>query len=130
MTIADDNGEIQERQVRPFADWLTEQREGSLALELSEGLNQLVDQVNTCGKGGTLTLKISVKPTSKGASGSVVVRDDVTLKAPEPERSEALYFVDRDANLRRHNPAQPSLPLREVPQPSDKSKTDEGVQAQ
>lgn len=107
------------RQVRPFAAWLTEQREGSLASELSAGLNQLVETVNATGKGGTLTLKISVKPTSKSATGSVNVRDDVILKLPAEDRFEALYFVDKDANLTRQNPASPQLPLREVPQRGD-----------
>lgn len=45
--------EGEDRQVRPFADWLTEQRDGSLASELSGGLNELVETVNATGKEGT-----------------------------------------------------------------------------
>lgn len=125
MTFADEHGEVTERQVRPFADWLTEQREGSLSFELSEGMNELVESVNATGKPGTLTLTVKVKPVSKGAVGSVMVSDDVKVKVPQADRSEALYFVDRDANLRRTNPAQPQLPLREVGKPA--AETDEKV---
>lgn len=117
MAMTAPDGE--ERQLRSFADWLTEQREGSLSAELSAGLNQLVEAVNTTGKAGTLTLKINVKPISKESAGSVMVRDDVTLKLPEGDRGEALYFVDGNANLTRHNPAQPQLPLREVKRVGD-----------
>ena len=104
------------RHVRPFAEWMVDQRKGALASELADGLNALVDAVNTHHKGGTLTLKVSVKPASKG-DGMVVVSDDVTVKLPDGDRPEVIYFVDGDSNLSRANPAQPSLPLREVPQP-------------
>lgn len=102
------------RQVRPFADWLAEQRDGVLASELSAGLNDLVETVNVTGKVGTMTLKVTVKPTSKTGTGSVMVRDDITVKLPSAERVESLYFVDKNANLTRENPAQPRLPLRSV----------------
>lgn len=121
MSVDPDTGEVieddDERQIRPFADWMIEQRNGALANDLSEGLNELVDAVNCTGKGGTLTLIVKVQPASKHGEGSVLVADDVKVKLPQ-ERGEALYFVDRNSNLTRQNPAQPSLPLREVPRPS------------
>jgi hypothetical protein len=126
MTMADHNGEIVERHVRPFAEWMLDQREGFLAYELSEKLNALVEAVDTSGKAGSLTLTIKVKPTSKGSQGSVMVSDTVVAKLPEPDRHEALFFVDRNANLTRSNPAQPQLPLREVPRseaPADNKET-------
>lgn len=110
------------RHVRPFADWMVEQRKGALANDMAEGLNELVDAVNSHHKAGTLTLKISVKPAHSG-DGMVVVTDDVTVKLPESERVPVIYFVDGDANLSRANPAQPELALREVPPPAtDKAK--------
>lgn len=119
MTVDAETGEITEeedRQIRPFADWMAEQRNGALHNDLSQSLNDLVDAVNCVGKGGTLTLTVRVNPASKHGEGSVLVSDDVKVKLPQ-ERGEALYFVDSDANLTRQNPAQPSLPLREVPRP-------------
>lgn len=127
MTVDPDTGELtedEERRVRPFADWMAEQRNGALHNDLSQGLNDLVDAVNCVGKGGTLTLVVKVQPASKHGEGSVLVADDVKVKLPQ-ERGEALYFVDADANLTRQNPAQPSLPLREVPRPQ--STADTGV---
>ncbi len=117
MTVDTTTGEITDdtaRRIRPFADWMAEQRNGALHTELSQGLNDLVDAVNGVGRSGTLTLVVKVQPASKHGEGSVLVADDVKVKLPQ-ERGEALYFVDADANLSRQNPAQPSLPLREVP---------------
>lgn len=117
-TVNEDTGEILEgRHVRPFAEWMHDQRKGSLASELAEGLNTLVDAVNVHHRGGTLTLKVTVKPASNG-DGMVMVTDEVTVKPPEAERPAVIYFVDGDANLSRANPAQPELPLREVPRPA------------
>ena len=108
--------ESEDRHVRPFAEWLVEQRKGALASEMADSLNKLVDAVNMHHKGGTLTLKISVKPAAN-SSGTVVVADDVTLKAPQGERDAVIYFVDSDSNLSRANPAQHVMELREVPTP-------------
>lgn len=103
------------KEVRPFTDWLTEQRNGVLLLELGESLNELVEAVDTHGKGGAITLKINVKPSGKGTQGAVVVSDTVTVKKPEGDRPEVFYFVDGDHNLARANPNQPSFDtLREV----------------
>lgn len=117
MEVDDETGEVMEgRHVRPFAEWLLEQRRGVLAVELGEKMNELVDAVNTYHKGGSLTLTVKIKPAHRG-EGMVLVIDDVTMKLPEAEREEILYFIDKDANLSRANPAQPELPLREVPRP-------------
>lgn len=107
------------RHVRPFADWLAEQRNGHAAAELSEAFNDLVEAVAEFGKGGSLSLVVKVAPASKGDVVSVLVTDTVTLKAPEGERPQSVFFVDSDSNLTRQNPMSPSLPLREVPRSDD-----------
>lgn len=110
------------RHVRPFADWMVEQRKGALSNEMADALNTLVDAVNSHHKGGTLTLRIAVKPAHSG-DGMVLVTDEVTVKLPEADRTPGLFFVDGNSNLSRANPAQPELALREVPSPAtDKAK--------
>lgn len=104
-----------DRQVRPFADWLRDQRNGRTHDELSDALNELVEAVQEHGKAGSITFIVKVKPAGRGDHGTVLVSDDVRLKAPTGERPETVFFADDDHNLVRHNPAQPSLPLREVP---------------
>lgn len=73
------------------------------------------------GKGGTLTITLAVKPVAKNDAGTVTVTDSVRVKAPQVERTASVFFVDKNANLRRDNPAndQLRLPLREVPLPAE-----------
>lgn len=100
--------------VRLFADWLTEQRNGLLHAELTDAMHELVTAVRDHGKGGELVIKIKVKPVSKSSYDALSVSDDVIVKKPVGERGDGLFFVDSHNNLRRDNPAQPRLPLREV----------------
>ena len=107
-----------EKDIRPFNEWLRDQRTGALNVELGEGLNKLVEAVETTGKAGTLTLKLTVKPAGKDTAGAMVVSDLVTLKSPE-SHPEFFYFVDEDGNLTRSNPRQlPMTGLLEVPERS------------
>lgn len=103
------------RPVRPFADFLHEISNGQSHAELSEALNELVQAVALIGKGGTLTYTVKVAPAGRNTAATVVITDDIKLKAPEGDRPDSVFFVDSDGNLSRHNPAQIRMPLREVP---------------
>jgi hypothetical protein len=106
------------RTVRPFADWLLEQANGSTHAELTAQLNELVQSAIAHGKGGELTLSVKVKPATKGAGNMLLVTADVKSKLPRGERPDALFYADRDGNLRRDNPDQLKFEgLREVPRP-------------
>jgi hypothetical protein len=90
--------------IQPFNEWLSEQRNGVLAVELAEGLREVVEGVMALGKVGELTLKVKVKPSTKGALDSVLISDMVTVKPPIGERPESFFFTDHDGNLRRATP--------------------------
>lgn len=98
---------------RPFAAWLQEQRGGLTHAELGDALAEVVAAVVEHGKVGTLTYTVKIKPSGDGVS--VFVTDTITRKAPEGDRSAALFFADEDGNLTRKDPRQQELPLREVP---------------
>lgn len=105
------------KDIKPFSEFLGEQRNGVLALELGEALNKLVEAVDSTSKPGTLTLKLTVKPSGKDTSGAVLVADLVTIKAPE-SHPEFFFFVDEDHNLGRRNERQLDISagLLEVPE--------------
>lgn len=88
-----------ERQIKPFADWLALQRKGTLAGELATGLADLNRAVLDTGKPGTITLVIKVKPT--GDDVSVSVTDEVKVKLPEHDRGQSIFFVDDHGNPHR-----------------------------
>lgn len=92
---------------RPFAAFLQEQRKGRLHSELSDKLAELATTCQEVGKKGTLTLTITVDPSGDG--DTVNVTDKLVCKLPEGDRGRALFFVDENGNLTRHNPAQTSM---------------------
>lgn len=100
--MADDDG----RTIRPFADFLRDQNKGKTHDELSTALNDLVNAVTLHEKGGTLTLKIEVKPMEKGTGDVLLVTDDITVKMPKAKRKPSVFFPDADGNLRRNDPNQ------------------------
>lgn len=109
--------------VRPFADWLREQRKGLTHDELSDALHELIAAVNDTGKAGTLTLTIKVAPLGK--TGDVLqVTDAVKLTPPKRDRDASLFYTDDDGNLSKSDPNQPAFDsLREVPAPKVKDVT-------
>lgn len=113
---------IEERQTRPFADFLAEQRDGKAHAEITNLFNELIEAVQAHSKAGSLTLQIRVKPAGRGSEDTVFVSDEVSIKKPKGERPEAIFFVDDSHNLQRNNPRQERLPLREVPKPATELK--------
>lgn len=84
---------------------------GRTATELGQKLQELTAAVENAGRGGTLTLKITVKPAGSRvtADGAMLVADEITLKAPKLPRDESIFFSDADHNLIRTNPNQNEL---------------------
>lgn len=99
-------------QVKPFAQFVQEQRDGAAHGELSEMLQDLVAAVVEHNKAGKLTLTITVQPGE--AYGTYLVRDDVKSSPPKPDKTASLFYADDRGNLSRRNPMQPELPLRPV----------------
>ena len=91
---------------RLFADYLRELHRGQIHEELSGRFRELIQAVSETGRAGSLTLKLTVKPT--GGIDSETVALGVSIKAvpPEPERHAALYFVTPEFNLSRRDPRQ------------------------
>lgn len=113
MSTPDTDGQ----QVRPFAAILTELRGGRAHAEVSEALAQLVTAVETTGKGGTVTLTITVKPVAKNDGSTVTVTDQVRVKAPTVDPKPTVFFLN-GGSLSRDNPHQPQLPLQLVETPT------------
>ena len=97
---------------RPIYDFLREHRGGKTADELADALQELVAAVVAEGKGGTLTLKISVKPSGK--TGGLEVSDDIKLSPPREVKSASIFFASPENNLVRQDPRQSVMELREI----------------
>jgi hypothetical protein len=103
--------------LKPFAEFVAQQRRGALNGEAGEKLAELVHAVSEVGKAGTLTIVVRVEP---GKADSLEVTDDVKMKLPQPDRPAALWFADAHHNLTRENPAQQPLPIHAVDTPATK----------
>ncbi len=97
---------------RPFMDFLREHRNGSTHDELSDKLQELVAAVTEEGRGGTLTLTISMKPMGK--NDGLEVAADVKIKEPKPKAGVSIFFASPENNLVRQDPRQATMELREV----------------
>lgn len=111
---------------RSFASWLQEQRNGICQAEATDALKELTSAVTEHGKGGTLTLKLSVKPAKVGV-GTLLITDEIKVSLPEGDRPAAIFYADEDGNLSRHDPRQPRLPLQAVDGGSDAAEPEEAT---
>jgi hypothetical protein len=97
------------KKIRPIFDTLRDLRGGTVLDDLGSQLNDLVTAVQETGKGGTLSLTISVKPMASSRD-AVVVTDDIVLKAPRITSAGTVMFPTVDGNLQRTHERQDELP--------------------
>ncbi len=77
--------------------------------------SELVSAVSQHQKAGTLTLKISIKPSTAGA---MAVKADVSINKPKGLPAESLLWATPDGNLVAEDPRQTKLDLKSVqPEP-------------
>ena len=99
-----------------FLVFLRELRYGTFLVDAAEALAEVVDAVRETGRDGSVVLKFTVKPATKGGGPSLVVRDVIVAKAPKPETADTLMFALAGGRLSRRDPRQPQLPFAESKQ--------------
>lgn len=87
-------------------------RRGEFAVELADALEAVTVAVREHKKGGTVTVKIEIKPM-KGANDVVTVADTVAVKAPRGERAASVRFTTADGALHVDPPNQYAAISRE-----------------
>lgn len=77
--------------------------------------SELINAVAAHQKGGTLTLKIAVKPSTAGA---MAVKAEVSVTKPKGLPAESLLWATPEGNLMAEDPRQTKLELKQVaPEP-------------
>ena len=100
---------------KAFAVFLQDLRDGRAHSELSGQLADLLAKVKETGKAGGITLKIKIKPATRGGDvDKVTVSDQITVDLPKPERGDDFFWLTDDNDLSRNHPRQQSLELREA----------------
>lgn len=106
---------------RPILETLREIRRGAFLDEAAEKLQELVTAVTATGKGGKLSLTVSVSPAGRGSVRTVVVQDAITMSLPSPDKEVTVFFPTQDGSLQRSDPAQMPLGLTPVATPQQPS---------
>lgn len=82
--------------------------------------SKLVKAVVDTNKGGTITLKVTVRPSTAGA---LAIKPEVRTTMPKGLPAEALLWPTPDGNLVSEDPRQIKIDLRQVNQPPRELKT-------
>lgn len=106
MTMAESKQDT-DTSTQDFLAFLAGINKGRTVADLGAKLQELVAAIENTGKGGTLTLKITVKPANK--SDALTVADEVTVKAPALAKPDSIFFPDANHNLVRNDPKQSEL---------------------
>ncbi len=91
-----------------FLDALSELRGGDVLADLHQALQQLVGDVRSLAKPGTLSLTLKVA-LAKGSTTTLILLDKIDLKTPEPDKEATFLYADDNNRLSRRDPRQPQL---------------------
>ena len=97
---------------KPLTEILKMLSEGSVDGEAGERMAELVSAVDSTGKSGSLTIKLTLKKTSKSAMSILA---DVKMSKPQDAPDSTLMFPTPEGNLLLNDPRQQSLELKQVP---------------
>ena len=86
---------------------------GNLIPDASGRLSNLVAEVVSTGRKGSLTLTITIAP-AKGEK-RLKVESELTVKRPKPEKGESLFFGTELGQLLRHDPRQKEMEFGDAP---------------
>lgn len=78
---------------------------GCVAIEAGEKLSELTEKVTKLNGAGAMTIKLKLKPLNN----AVLMSADVSVKAPEQEKVESVFYRGTDGLLQREDPRQGQL---------------------
>lgn len=109
-----------------FSAVLSQLRRGQTEADLTDALREVVQRVRETRKKGSVTLKITVQPQSKGDDVVLILSDDVKANLPVAERGSSIFYANEDNSLVRNDPRQGELrfevlPGTAAPQPQAKA---------
>ncbi len=103
--------------MKAFNQFLVDLNDGSTHAGLTGDLQELLQEVQSTGRSGSLTLKIKVASAAKGGSyiDKVTITAERKLELPKPEHPQDFFWLTENAVPTRQHPRQHDLDLREAP---------------
>ena len=96
---------------RPILETLNHLNNGTLMMDASEAMSELVQAVGETGKAGKITIEISIR---KATAGAMALTGKVSVKKPAQINFESLMFATPEGNLLTEDPRQAKLNLTPV----------------
>lgn len=95
-----------------FISLLQQHRNGSILNDVADAVREVIEAVQLAGKAGKLTITFTMAPS--GATGAIIISDDIKVTLPKLPKQESLFFADDNGQLVRNDPRQRELPLRSI----------------
>lgn len=86
-----------------FLEFIQSFRRGELLEHGDQKLAELIEAIQQTGQGGSLTLKITIKPNK---AGQLEAQPDLTMKKPTRSLGTGIYFATDEGRLTRRDPYQ------------------------
>jgi hypothetical protein len=94
--------------MRPITDVLREMRRGRIVEDATDALGEVVKAVDATNKAGSVTIKLTVKP-SKDGGWEKTLSAAISTSVPRPDLPDAVFFSNADGDLVRDDPDQRAL---------------------
>lgn len=91
---------------------LLDMRNGAVAADINGKFNEMAQAVLETGGKGELTIVLKLEPSKLGMGGAVLevqATHDCKMKKPELKVGTAFFFVTKDGQLTRDDPAQVAM---------------------
>jgi hypothetical protein len=104
---------------------LTDMRNGAVAVDCNTKFNEVLKAVLETGGKGELSIKLFIKPSKMGMGGAVIeveTAHECKAKKPELEVGRSFFFVTKDGQLTRDDPAQTAMFTYQEPEQKPQQK--------
>ncbi len=102
-----------------FVATITDMRDGSLLQDLDESLLNVLAHVRNSGRKGEVTLKLTIRPASKGSVATLLLDAQIRETLPKLEFPTSVFYANDTGGLSRRDERQPEMSgLRRVEPPT------------
>ena len=106
-----------------FLAMLQLHRHGTALTDLSAAMQTITRNVESAGRSGSFTLKVTIKPAGRGSGVAFDIEDEIKLSPPKQKSESSIFFSDEQGRLVRNNPAQAEMELKALPSVTEEAAT-------
>lgn len=100
--------------VTAFSDQVSKMNKGSLDIELTEALAELVKQVRATHKKGSISLSLNVQPLSQSDEDVLKITPEIKTNLPKMPQPQSIFWSTADGDMLRNDPTQTELEFTKI----------------